>query len=475
MVIPAHNVTIDPSTLASAVSNPEISEVLDLVAGDILKSVDFISAHRYPALVEKRGRILEAMKSSKPVYACAICHTPVYLVSSPEKRFFFRHRSEDGFCPAQTRGSLSQSDIRALKYHGLRESEAHKKIKRLIFRSLAADPRFDQESIVQEQRLRSQNDPDKWRQPDVQAISEETRFAFEAQLSTTFLDVVVSRRLFYRENDALLVWILREFSPNHRRLMIDDLLFSNNSNILVVDEETVRLSEEKREFYLRCHFRSLRREADRIIEDWDQRVVSFHDLVRNIDKQQLYLFDHDGERARLLTEIDNEIRSAFFNLCDTVEFPYDPRPEAIRVWQALVARLAGRDVAIPETPHADKSFRALLMSLLSVKKGAPFGWEFKALIEVAHHIAENYPQHLLAFGYALEHYDRRQLIESQDTSGKWKQKCDRFRPHIKAYDTTYLPDQNWLPTLTFLFPEIGHRLHDFVLRAAKANTPSRSN
>jgi len=467
MVIPARNVTIDPSTLASAVSNPEIGEVIDLVSGDILESAEFISAHRYDALVETRGRILEAMKLDKPFYACALCYTPVYLVASPTKSFFFRHRAEDGSCPAQTRGSLSQAEIRALKYNGVRESEAHKKIKQLISRSLAADPRFIPGSIALEQRWRSHDNPDQWRQPDVQATCEGMRLAFEAQLSTTFLDVVVGRRSFYRNDGALLVWILRKFDPNDRRLMIDDLLFSNNSNILVVDEDTALLSEERREFYLRCHFRCLKREAERIVENWDVRVASFHDLIRNIEKQQVFLFDHRSEQARLIAETDGELRAAFFALCETVEFPYDPRPEVVQAWQALGAKLAARNVAIPPTPHADKGFRTLIMSLLSAKKGAPFGWGFKALIEVAHHIAEEHPQHLLAFGYALEHYGLRLLIESQDVSGKWRRKCDRFRPLIKSYDPTYMPDQNWLATLVFLFPEIGEQLNDFVSRAPK--------
>ena len=35
----------------------------------------------------------------------------------------------------------------------------------------------------------------------------------------------------------------------------DDLLFSNNSNVFVVDDETARISEERKRFHLRCHFR----------------------------------------------------------------------------------------------------------------------------------------------------------------------------------------------------------------------------
>ncbi|WP_448030398.1 ABC transporter ATP-binding protein [Bradyrhizobium liaoningense] len=57
---------------------------------------------------------------------------------------------------------MSEEEIRARKYHGLRESEAHKRIKRLIERSLRADPSFDTETIVQEKRWNAAGDLNTW-------------------------------------------------------------------------------------------------------------------------------------------------------------------------------------------------------------------------------------------------------------------------------------------------------------------------
>ncbi len=77
------------------------------------------------------------------------------------------------------------------------------------------------------------------RRPDISATWRGgLRVVFEAQLKTTFLDVVVRRRVFYRDQGALLVWILRSFDPFDRRLTVDDLLFKNNSNIFV-DQLTI--------------------------------------------------------------------------------------------------------------------------------------------------------------------------------------------------------------------------------------------
>ncbi|UXS53038.1 hypothetical protein FY148_10430 [Agrobacterium tumefaciens] len=116
------NITVDPLAPAEPVQNPEITEVLDLASGEVFNAVQWISSRRYDHLIADRVSIREHLSSS-PHFSCALCPSPVYLVSSPEKRFFFRHKSEDGSCPAKTRSALSREQIQALKYDGQRESQ----------------------------------------------------------------------------------------------------------------------------------------------------------------------------------------------------------------------------------------------------------------------------------------------------------------------------------------------------------------
>lgn len=461
MAFADRNITIDPQSPATPVANPEIVEVVDLVAGTILDTRAFISSHRYGEFITKRVQIRETLKGDKSLFNCALCATPVYIVASPEKQFFFRHTVEDGSCPAQTRGELTQSEILARKYHGLRESEPHKKIKQLIERSLTADPSFTAESILQEKRWRATGDPKTWRRPDVQAACGDKNFAFEVQLSTTFLNVVVARRIFYREEGAMLIWILGHFTPEYRRLTIDDLLFSNNSNIFVVDEETTQLSETVQAFHLRCFYRCPTREGAVITETWQDTLVRFSDLTFQVDQQRAYFFDYDSELRRLKNELDEELRREVFECWKTVEPHFDGRPESLARWRAIKARLAVRGIELPETPNYDGNFRGMMHGLLSAMRGAPVGWQFSALVEVAHHIAQAYPQHLLSFGYALKLSGHEALVEKQDVSGKWKRMRENIRKRIKAGDPAVLPDEQWLPTLCFLFPEVGVRVMGF--------------
>ena len=136
------NVTIDPQAPATPAKSLEIEEVIDRKTGDVVSVRPYISSFRYGDFVQERGVVRESFLAKRPRFICALCSVPVYIVANTEKRFFFRHGAEDGFCPAQTRTGLTQEEIRARKYHGLKESDAHKAVKALIERSLKADSQF---------------------------------------------------------------------------------------------------------------------------------------------------------------------------------------------------------------------------------------------------------------------------------------------------------------------------------------------
>lgn len=464
MVPGDRTITIDPQSPATPVADPEITEIIDRITGGVLESRRFIASHHYGEFVKQRVRIRESLKTGKPLFACALCSTPVYIVASPEKHFFFRHSVEDGSCPAQTRHKLSEAEILARKYHGLRESDAHKRIKHLIERSLSADVSFAPESIAQETRWRATSDPKTWRQPDVQAAREGQRFAFEVQLSTTFLGVVVERRIFYREEGAILLWILGHFEPDNRRLTVDDLLFSNNANILVVDEETMRLSEETRCFRLRCFYRQPSRDGPIVSETWQEKLIRFSDLTFESDQQRAYFFNYEDEVRRLAERTEADLRQEVFDCWKTVDPHFDGSPESLARWQSVKSSLAARDVALPETPSSDGNFRGMMHGLLSALRGEPVGWKFSTLVEVAHRMAQGYPQHLLSFGYALKLSGHETLVDQQDTTGKWKRLREKIRARMKAGDAELWPDEEWIPALCFLFPEVGARVKMYLIR-----------
>lgn len=473
MTLTGHNVTIEARAYATPVLDPEIVEVIDLISGEILQTQTFIAAHRYSELIEARVGMREALKNEHPRHICAICATPVYLVANKHKRFFFRHKTEDGSCPAKTRGALSEEEIRARKYHGLRESEAHKRIKQLIERSLRADHAFQTDAIAQEQRWNSTRDSKAWRKPDVQAVSAEGRFVFEAQLSTTFLDVVVSRRMFYRDEGAHLIWVLASFSEGYRRMTTDDLLFSNNSNVFVVDDETVCISEQTNRFHLRCHHRVPFCDAGSISDEWREEIVPFSVVKKEIERQRAYYFDYETEEGKCSDALDQQLRdevTAYWT--ENMTRNAEGNPEHLDRWLAIKERLAARNVAVPDYPAWDSGFRNMMHAVLSGLNGHAVGWQFDTLVQCAHQIAERHPENLLAFGFAIQAGGHEALLESQDLTGKWKRRRELMRAQLRQRDPKYAPPAAWMPALSFLFPEVGARVSAFVQRNGLSVEPA---
>lgn len=426
----------------------KIAEILDCATGAYLDVRDWISGQRYEQLIERRSSIRENLDRS-PRFRCPLCGVPTYVASNQLKRFYFKHQVEDGSCPAQTRSPLSREDILARKYHGLRESEPHRRIKALIARSLAADARYT--DVLPERQWRSSHDASARRQPDIQATGPVGRLAFEVQLSTTFLDVVVARRAFYRKEGAHLIWVMGHFDPDYRRLTTDDLLFTNNSNILIVDEETAALSESTGVFFARCHYRWPVRDGDRIADSWEAALVPFGQMNVDQDRQRCWYFDYEGAAAALRATIESEgrarqivaadsLRSALFAFWIARKPNAPPDTKALGAWATLRRDLAECHVALPPLPDDDSALTALLNGVTSAKEGRPVGWNFTQLVEVGHRIAEAYPQHVVVFGHALRHFGNADLVNAQDRSRKWKRRRQRIRESLERGEPDFLPD-----------------------------------
>lgn len=443
------NVTINPLSMASPVDDPAIAHILDCATGTFHDVKDWIAGWRYEQLIPHRLEVRESL-DSRPRFRCPHCAVPVYLVSNQHKRFFFKHQAEDGSCPAQTRSPLSREEMLARQYHGLKESEPHRRIKALIARSIDADPRFS--DTVAEGQWRSARDPSRWRRPDVQTRGPTGRLAFEVQLSTTFLDIVVGRRSFYREEGALLVWVMGSFDPAYRRLTTDDMFFSNNSNILVVDGETATLSERTGQFHVRCHFRRPVRDGARLSDSWESLITPFDALTCEAGPQRCWLFDYEGEAAVLRNAIDRELREALFTFWIAREPLAQPGAEAHRVWDELRRSFGERGIQLPPSPGCDSSIEALLNALVSAREGRPIGWRFKRLVEVGHRIAEGYPHHAAAFAVAIRYFNRTGLLNDEDSTARWRRRRQRMRASLEAGEATFRPERESLALIDILVP-----------------------
>ncbi len=349
-----------------------------------------------------------------------------------------------------------------MNYHGTQESDAHRRVKTLLERSLRADRGASE--IFHEKTWCAAGCPASSRRPDVQAVYSGVRLAFEAQLSTTFLDVVVGRRAFYRDDGALLIWVLPRFDPNYRRLTEDDILFTNNHNVLIVNEQTTTLSEANHQCTFRCYYREPYIEGDAIAERWSNRLVSLADLKFDLSDQRAFWFDFDYEVSRLREELAarqvrgrDELRSEFFAFWERNGRWEDCDEDQDEQWQRLRKRFIEIGVDVP-VHHKTAGFRAAISGLMSAKLGRPVGSQFQKLVQVAHNLADSHKRVLHAFGWALQVYETNTIIEQEDVSRRWRDKALQIRTAMRSGDPAYEPDPTWGAALRFLFPELADKI-----------------
>lgn len=436
-----------------SVPHPEITEVLDLRSGRHLSVREVIGSSN-EEVIPLRLAIKTGQKEGVPLYACSMCNVAVSLLMHPESRlFFFRHLVEDGRCSAVTRGQLSRQEIDARKYNGTKESARHIRMKELVAESLRADPRF---STIQVEERWTGALTGQWRKPDVSAILEgqngngPTKVAFEIQLSTTYLDVIAERRLFYLKEGGLLFWIFAEFNDDDRRLTQDDVFYNNNQNAFIVNEETTDASILTGELHMDCLWAEPR--PGGAISSLQRALVSFHKLTLDKRKQQAFYFDFDGARATLQAEklaryapLRERFEEFWLNRDhDTLE--------NLRAWRLMRADF--RKVGIDLSDYPNHLPTHLVYALYSAKHGRNIGWDFPTFIQLAHWMVAAYKPHLEIFRIALRVYDRANQLRVEDKTGKWRKKVAGYKEAIAAGDPQFKADTTHDRLIAFLFPEL---------------------
>lgn len=478
--------TVDFSAPLPVAERLDIPKVISTLSGRILDAGKLMSKWSYGIGIKVRFKALDSAKTGKPRYLCGRCLKAVKLAGHAiphqgRKVFYFKHAEGDQGCDWRTDG-LSEDIIRARQYKGQAEGEPHKRMKASIVRSLEADPSV--RAVIVEKIWKPEDGDEGWRKPDVAATylhsGVEIRIAFEAQLSRTFLSVVVDRTIFYRSNGGLLVWVMPAFTPDDRLLMHDDIFIANNANMLVVDEETTRLSEALRRFMIRVHWQEPERQGDKIRWTWQERIVPFSDLTLDLKKQRAFLFDSEQTRHEIekkIAEDDRVQRVEAEQFEDTVEaaalrpavLAREAEDEVLRrefldllqskavtpiaeePWEMLRVKFAKRGILLPSWLHYHE-LMPVAQAIASAREGRPIGYRYDTLLQVGHNIFDHYKHHLRYFARALVNYRKRELIESQDRNGVWAERVKEMRERWAARDPVYRSDPTWRETLDFLFP-----------------------
>ncbi|MFM5032187.1 MULTISPECIES: DUF6035 family protein [Aeromonas] len=229
---------------------------------------------------------------------CSTCYQPVILAGRSDQSFYFRHIKDSDDCPIKTTSHLTFDEINAMKYNGQKEGPLHRVNKLLIAKLLESDPTFS--CVEVEKTFREENITGiakKWRRPDVSAINTKlgVRVAFELQVSTTFIDIIIAREEFYKNSAAFILWIFLNFEK--KKFTELDIFYANKSNAFIFDDEAKAASSVAEKLLLKCYYHEyyaeeLQDTATVSVRAVD-RLVSLDDLTYDKDTGKLYFFDSD--------------------------------------------------------------------------------------------------------------------------------------------------------------------------------------
>ncbi|EEJ1961053.1 hypothetical protein CJB45_001745 [Salmonella enterica] len=251
-------------------------------------------------------RRLEEARLEKPIALCSVCYQPVVLRGDINRSFFFAHTKNSDDCPIKTTTNLTHDEILAMKFNGQKEGKAHRENKFKLADLLKQDDFFSNDVLIEStfRETNSSGIAKHWRKPDVSAVSANGEYSivFELQVSTTFIEVIVSRERFYRENNAYIMWVFLDFDCEKFTTL--DVGYSNRSNVFVFDEEAKNLSLDSQKLVLRCYYKKpFMTSSLSISYEWDCQFVDFNDLSFDSDEKKIYFADSDYLKNQVLGEI----------------------------------------------------------------------------------------------------------------------------------------------------------------------------
>ena len=211
--------------------------------------------------------------SENPRLKCGDCYDSVYARASPKGRRHCYHFSGDhSDCRWSNATSRNIRSIDAEKFHGNQESEQHKVLSQFIADVLNLDPETKSAGISFRRYTKAENG--QYTYPDVYAETwRNGPAAFEVQLSTTHMPVIVRRQDFYKENKIRLIWIVGFGIDRLNKRAFRDIHMANDGQILGMDGEVVEVVKEAGEPKFRLYRLLPGTPSQGFAPNWHDKIV----------------------------------------------------------------------------------------------------------------------------------------------------------------------------------------------------------
>ncbi|MDY0216337.1 MAG: DUF6035 family protein [Bacteroidales bacterium] len=305
------------------VSKRTINEVLNLETGENIEAEEFFKK-TLDELSIYRSELQKAIEGYRePLFVCYYCKQKVRIrggISNTAKRradvFHFAHLKDSEDCHIKTKNNLSKDEINRIKYNGEKESRLHRTLKEKIAESLRKNEiSIGEVSNIEVEKVINNKVVSEWKKPDINAFYLNKRIAIELQLSTTWLDVITRRQHFYKEQQIFILWVFHVFDINddRRSLAYSDIIYTNNQNAYVFDEETYLMSNKSNDLILKCYYNVYSNCELILCERWDYKYVSLSQLHFDESSYTIYYHDSNKQKEQVLIEIEEQEAKALEN------------------------------------------------------------------------------------------------------------------------------------------------------------------
>lgn len=413
-----------------------VKDVLNLRDGKFIQADDFFNRSEEEVFQERR-KLEEAAQRNEKTLVCAICHQPLKIRGDRNGAIsiHFAHLYDSGDCPIKTGKKYSKDEILRMKYNGVKESHVHIRLKNAIADLISRDSRFSEVRV--DETFRSQGLSKEWKKPDVAARYNDEGIVFEVQLSTTFLSVIVQREIFYRENGTYIMWLFSEFSTDAetQKFTEKDIIYSNNNNAFVINDETIELSEASGKFLFFCHYRKpVLTESGSIAVAWEKQLVSFDDIKFDPENFKVYFFDFKAEKEKLQTEVERRFREKFEEVFLTRHaMSYEEKRDKL---VKLEGHLSRKGIAF--SPD-DDSLHKILDAIYSLQHGRLIGYNYSNFISLANLILEYRKDYAELFLSAMKHFGIEERVLAEDKKGTFRNKVENLAVQNISRNRTYDP------------------------------------
>lgn len=221
---------------------------------------------------ELRAIATRSRRTGNPVLRCGECGGGVYARESLKgRRHCYHFAGDHSDCPWSRAVAQHLDAIDAIKFHGQQESERHRVLSQLLAEVISLDIRTKEANVIF--RRFTKHADGQYAYPDVYTDSwQGAAAAFEIQLSTTQMPVIVRREDFYERTNIRLSWIIGYETGTLDRRAFRDIYMRNDGQILGVDEEVAVVAREAEEPRFRLH-RLLPKSRQDLSPVWRDRIV----------------------------------------------------------------------------------------------------------------------------------------------------------------------------------------------------------